>query len=104
MRRLVSTLWLAAAPLVYANGLIVYKAEGGIRFAEAANLKVNDKDKVALLGSEPKLNGPANKLASSHLEGALLKDGETGVVAMWQQGPKYILPAGLAKGTSTDPQ
>src|SRR5438270_10965994 len=104
MRRLVSTLWLATTPLVYANGLIVYKAEGGIKFAEAANLKVNDKDKALLLGGEPKLSGPANKLPSSHLEGTLLKDGTTGVVAMWRQGPKYLLPAGLPKGTSTDPQ
>src|SRR3954447_793008 len=104
MRRLVSTLWLAAAPLVYANGLIVYKAEGGIRFAEAANLKVNDKDKGLLLGAEPKLTGPANKLPASHLEGTLLKDGSTGVVAVWRQGPKYLLPSGLPKGASAEPQ
>src|SRR5690242_12486869 len=104
MRSLVSTLWLATAPLVYANGLIVYKAEGTVKFAEAANLKVNDKDKALLLGSEPKLSGPANKLPSSHLEGTLLKDGATGVVAMWRQGPKYILPSGLPKGATAEPQ
>jgi len=84
-------------------GILVLRSAGGLQFAEAAALVVNGKDKVVSLGAQPKLAGPISKLPSMKLAGDVLKEGGTGVLAMYASGtPQFFIPDGLPKTTALD--
>jgi hypothetical protein len=84
-------------------GILVLRSDKGLQFAEAATLVVGGKDKVLTVGAQPRLPGPINKLPSVKLAGTVLKDGDSGALAVYAGGePQYFISDGLAKTTAGD--
>jgi hypothetical protein len=84
-------------------GILVLRSGPTLQFAEASALVVGGKDKVLSLGGQPSLRGPINKLPSVKLAGAVLKDGDSGALAMYTESAvQYFVSDGLPKTASGD--
>src|SRR5687767_12434424 len=96
--------YLALATYVQAAGVVVFRGEKGFQFADAISISVNGKDKVLNLGGAPRLSGPANKLPSIKLGGAMVMDADSSVIAMYERADMhYALPDGSPKDAPSDP-
>jgi hypothetical protein len=85
-------------------GILVFRSERGLQFADALAITVNGKDKALSLGDRPTAGGAVSKLPAAHLAGILLKDGDSGVLIEYQPGKvDYLFPQGLPKGAPADP-
>jgi hypothetical protein len=90
-------------PVTAYADILVLRSGQGLQFVEAAALVVGGKDKVLNLGGQPRLSGPINKLPAVKLGGAVLKDGDTGALAIYNGGaPQYFVSDGLPKTASGD--
>jgi hypothetical protein len=88
-------------PVTAQAGILLLRSDKGLQFAEAASLAVGGKDKVLAVGAQPRLAAPINKLPSVKLAGMILKDGDTGALAVYADGaPQYFVPDGLPKTTT----
>jgi hypothetical protein len=84
-------------------GILITRSDKGLQFGEAFAVVVNGKDKVLSVGGQPKVAGPAGKLASMHLTGMILKDASANALALYDTGNvTYILPDGLGKNGTGD--
>lgn len=80
------------------GGVVVSRTSKGIQFSEALSVTINGKDKVLVLGSEPKLNSPVSKLPSRKLDGSLILDRRAGAFFLSSSDALvYIFPEGLPK-------
>jgi len=81
----------------------VLRSGNRLQFTEAATLVVGGKDKVLSLGGQPTLRGPINKLPPVKLAGPVLKDGDSGLLAIYSGGtPQYFISDGLPKTAGGD--
>lgn len=87
-----------------ASGLVVYRADKGLAFAEAQSVVINGKDKALVLGAQPKIAGPIGKLPSEKIDGSLIRDSASGVIAVYSAGEplQYLLPQGTPKNATGD--
>ncbi|HMD71252.1 MAG TPA: hypothetical protein VKF41_07905 [Bryobacteraceae bacterium] len=84
-------------------GILVLRSGKALQFADAAALVVDGKEKVLNLGGQPRLPGPINKLPNVKLAGAVLKDGDSGSLAIYTDGaPQYFVSDGLPKTAGGD--
>jgi hypothetical protein len=98
-----TTLIFAACTLQ--GSVIVTRSDHGYQFADAVSIRVNGKDKVLTMGSQPKPAGPINKLPNTHLSGTVVKDADAGVLGLYSEGTlEYLLPEGLQKAGPSDPR
>src|SRR6476619_445223 len=85
-------------------GILILRSDKGLNFADAAQVVINGKDKALTLGGQPKLAGPINKLKDTKLGGTLIKDVDSGVVALFSGSEiEYLLPQNLGKTPPADP-
>jgi hypothetical protein len=85
-------------------GILVKRSDKGYEFIDAVSVTVNGKDKAIVLGSQPKIVGPAKNLPSVKLTGMIIKDANSGVAAQSERGElAYLLPEGIAKDNPGDP-
>ena len=85
-------------------GILITRSEKGLQFTDAAQVVINGKDKALTLGGQPKLAGPINKLKDTKLGGTLIKDVDSGVVALFSGSDiEYVLPENLGKTPPADP-
>ena len=85
-------------------GILVSRTEQGLQFTDAVAVTFNAKDKALSLGGQAKLSGPLSKLPTTRVEGVLLKDSDTGVLARFEEGKaEYLVPQGLPKTAPDNP-
>jgi hypothetical protein len=85
-------------------GLLISRSDKGLQFTDAAQVLINGKDKALSLGGEPKLTGPLNKLKDTKLGSSLLKDSDSGIVAVYSESEvEYLVPGNLPKGAPAHP-
>lgn len=86
------------------GGILISRSEKGLQFTDAAQILINAKDKALNLGAQPKISGPVNKLKDTKLGGSLVRDMESGVVALYSASEiEYLLPENLPKTAPSDP-
>jgi hypothetical protein len=87
-----------------AAGILVFRSDQGLQFAEAVAVFVNGKDKALSLGAQPKISAPISKLSDVRLAGVLLKSAESHTVALYDPAGRidYLLPQGTPKNTAPD--
>jgi hypothetical protein len=99
--------WVACSILVPVSvqaGILVTRSDKTFQFTEAGSIVLNGKEKVLALGPSPKSSGPNNKLPNLKLANTLIKDVETGAVAIYEDGAlNFIIPEGLPKTAPADP-
>ena len=101
LRRVLAALFLCVSAHA---GILVFRSEQGLQFADAIAITINGKDKALSLGSQPTIGAAVSKLAAAHLAGTLLKDGDSGVLLKYEPGKAdYLLPEGLPKNAPEDP-
>lgn len=85
------------------GGILISRSEKGLQFTDAAQILINAKDKALSLGAQPKVSGPVNKLKDTKLGGSLVRDMESGVVALYSASEiEYLLPENLPKTAPSD--
>lgn len=93
----------ALLPLSVQGGILISRSDKGFQFADVASIVLNGKEKAFSLGPQLKAAGPLNKLPSLKLGGSLLKDSDSGVVAVYEDGElNYLVPDGLPKTAPAD--
>jgi hypothetical protein len=99
--------WLACSLLIPVSvqaGILVTRSDRSFLFTEAGSIVLNGKDKVLALGPSPKTAGPNNKLPNLKLANTLIKDSESGAIAIYEDGAlNFIIPDGLPKTAPADP-
>jgi hypothetical protein len=86
-------------------GVLVTHTAAGYQFGEAISININGKDKAFNLGGDPTAAAATGKLASVKLGDTLIRNGDNGVVAIFEGGgPSYLLPEGIGKNEPKDPR
>src|SRR4051794_28415280 len=84
--------------------ILITQSDKGLQFTDASQVLINGKDKALTLGAQPKLSGPINKLKDTKLGGTLIKDVDSGVVALFSPSEiEYLAPENLGKTPPIDP-
>jgi len=82
-------------------GILVLQTDKGLQFTEAATLVIGSKDRVLNLGGQPRISEPINKLQAIKLAGVVLKDADSGALAIFTDGSlQYFIQDGLPKNTA----
>lgn len=95
---------LLLASSANAAGILVYRSDQAIQFADAAAVLINGKDKALSLGAQPKITVPIGKLNDVRLAGILLQDAESHTLALYDPAGRteYLLPQGTPKNAAPD--